>query len=178
LYSNRFWLVLAALVLAAAPAGAAPDPFGEFIAKYRCPVADRLERLFDAGDPTKDGDRYLVVSFSTRQQDYVQCLFHDNETMVYCEAASGFWFDKQGAPRTVRLAPGNIAALARLGFSTDDSAGNFKFDRPVPKPPDFGALADLMLKALYDGYDARVATVLEFKAPFAPGLTLACDPLG
>lgn len=78
----------------------------------------------------------------------------------------------------MHLAADKIAALGRLGFSTDDSAGNFRLDVAIAKPPDFGAIADLILKALYAGYDARVDKTLTFDAPFAPGLTLACDPVG
>lgn len=168
-----------AVALAAAlPAEAAPDPLHEYLERHRCSVADRLQRLYDAGDPAEDRDRFLVVALLEREQAYVQCLFHDHETMMLCEAASGFWYDKPGTPRTVRLPRENIAALGRLGFSTDDSAGNFRLDIPVAVPPDFGATADLILKALYDGYDARLDNALEFKAPFAPGMTFGCDPVG
>ncbi|WP_158807912.1 hypothetical protein [Beijerinckia sp. L45] len=162
----------------AAPARAAPDPYREYLDKYRCPVADRLQRLYEAGDPAVTRDRFLVIELLEHKFGYVQCLFHDHETRLTCEAASGFWYDKADVPRRMFLAPVKIAALARLGFSTDDSHGNFSLDRPVPEPVDFTAIADLMLKALYDGYDARVDKTLTFIAPFAPGLTLACDPVG
>ncbi len=168
---------LAAVVLAAVPGKAAPDALGEFLAENRCPVADRLQRMFDTGDPAKEMDRYLVISAPIGPQTYVQCVFHDDETMVQCEASSGFFLDAPGAPRSMVLAPDKIAALGRLGFSTDGSADNFKLDVPFPKPPDFGALADLMLKALYVGYDVRVETPLKFNAPMAPGAP-ACEPVG
>ena len=172
-------VVTAALMLLAAASGArtAPDPYREFSDKYRCPIADRLQRLFEAGDPARDRDRFIAVTLLEHRHGYVQCLFHDGETMLLCEASSGFWFDKPGAPRSQRLAPAKIAALGRLGFSTDDSAGNFQRDAAVADPPDFGAMADLILRALYDGYDARADKTLTFTAPFAPGLTLACDPV-
>ena len=97
---------------------------------------------------------------------------------MLCEASSGFYETKPGAPRTAHLAPAKIAALGRLGFSTDDSRGNFSLDVAVSKEPDFDRTADLILRALYDGYGARDGDALEFTAPFAPGLTLACDPVG
>ena len=172
-------LALALALVAIAPAArAAPDPLFEYLEKYRCPVADRLQRLYEAGDPAQDHDRFIVVTLLEHKHGYVQCLFHDHETMMLCEAASGFYYDKPGAPRTMHLPADKIAALARLGFSTDDRAGNFRRDVPVAQPPDFGAIADLILKALYAGYDARLDKTLTFDAPFAPGMTFACDPVG
>jgi hypothetical protein len=163
-------------MILAAGAHAAPDPLLEYLEKYRCPVADRLSRLFDAGDPAQSRNRFIAVTLPDR--GYVQCRFHDSETRMQCEASSGFYETKPGALRTAYLAADKIAALGRLGFSTDDSQGNFSLDVAVPKEPDFGAIADLILKALYDGYDARADKALLFTAPFAPGLTLACDPVG
>lgn len=176
---RRLIAVLAAfVVLFAGVAEAAPDAFAEFAAKYRCPIADRLTRMYDAGDPKRDADRFLVVTLLEHRHGYVQCRFAEGEHLLVCEAASGFYYDPPGAPRTMRLAPARIAALGRLGFSTDDSAGNFRLEEPVGQNPDFGAIADLMLHALFDAYDARVDKTLQFDAPFAPGLTLACDPVG
>jgi hypothetical protein len=48
-----------------------------------------------------------------------------------------------------------VAALGRLGFSTDGSQGNFRIDLDVAEKPDFNAISDFMLKALHDGYGAR-----------------------
>ena len=123
-------------LVAASPARAGPDPLVELLEKDRCPVADRLQRLTETGDPAQDHDRFIVVAMPAPRRGYVQCLFHDNETRVLCEAASGFTEAKPGEPRTVRLAPAKIAALGRLGVSTDDRAGNFAGDRAVAAPPD------------------------------------------
>lgn len=48
-----------------------------------------------------------------------------------------------------------MAALGRIGFDADGSAGNFRIDRAISAPVDFAALADLMLRALHDGYGAQ-----------------------
>ena len=179
----RAALLCAGLASSLSAAHAAHDPLLDFLQKNRCAVADRLQRLFDAGDPAQDRDRFIAVTLPERgpqhgpQHGYVQCRFHDRETRMLCEASSGFYETKPGATRT-HLAPAKIAALARLGFSTDDSKGNFSLDVAVPKPPDFDRTADLILRALYDGYGARDGDALKFTAPFAPGLTLACDPVG
>ncbi len=46
----------------------------------------------------------------------------------YCEASSGYYYNKEGTPRTFFLPREAIAALGRLGFSTDDSQGNFRYE--------------------------------------------------
>ena len=73
------------------------------------------------------------------------------------------------------MKPGRARAAPRI--SPPESARNFS-RVALPSPPDFGVIADLILRALYEGYDARAESTLEFTAPFAPGLTLACDPIG
>ena len=69
-----------------------------------------------------------------------------------------------------------IAALGRLGFSTDDTNSNFKIDLDIAEPPDFNAIADLMLKALHEAYGADADTKLRFQAPYAERATRKCVP--
>ncbi len=153
------------------------DTFHDLLVEYRCPVVDRLEQIYGTGDPASSRDRFLAITIPHATQSYVQCMFHDNNAKFYCEAASGFYFDAAGKPRTFHHPPTVIAALGRLGFSTDDSAGNFKIDLDVSDPPNFNTLADFMLKALHDGYDARADMKLQFNAPFAPRATSKCIPV-
>ncbi len=80
-------------------------------------------------------------------------------------------------PRTRWLPAEAIAALGRLGFSTDDSAGNFQIWFDVPDPPDFNRIADFILRALHDGYGAHANDHLEFNAPLAPHPTSKCIPV-
>jgi hypothetical protein len=143
-------------------------------ARYRCPIEDKLRRIYDSGDPAVERDRFLIIEVDIKKQAYVQCVFHDHELKILCEVASGFYFDD---PRTFYLPPDNIAALGRLGFSTDDSKGNFVLDADVGRKPDFGAIAEGMLNALFYGFDADAATDLNFIAPYAPGVTSACKSL-
>jgi hypothetical protein len=170
----------AALVLLLVPATAAgqdADSLRELLKAYRCQVVDRLERIYDTGDPASTRDRFIAVTMPEHRHGYVQCIFYDRQSKVLCEASSGFYLGKPGMPRTLRLAPDAIAALARLGFSTDDSKGNFRVDFDVSNPPDFSALADFILKSLHDGYGARATTNLKFNAPFAPRPTTSCLPV-
>lgn len=163
------------VALASSQCVAADDSFRSFQAAYRCDVMERLKLIYATGNPMRPLNRYLAISVSPR--DYVQCIFHERNSRVHCEASSGFWTTKPGRERTTYQTPRTIAALARLGFDTDDSAGNFRIDRPADTPADFASLADLMLRALHDGYGARSDTKLTFNAPFAPNCPAVCVPI-
>jgi hypothetical protein len=172
----RVFLTAAALVAPAVAAAQDADTFRELLIQYRCPVVDRLERIYEAGSPSDAQDRFLIIDFTSHPQDYVQCVF-DTRTKMLCEASSGYYYNAPDQPRAYRLPAQSVAALGRLGFSTDDSAGNFRIDFDVSDPPDFNALADFMLKALHDGYGARADMKLRFNAPFAPRATSKCIPV-
>jgi hypothetical protein len=170
-------LVVAGTLLASNTVSAedATATLRELLMQFRCPVVDRLERIYAIGDPETHLDEYLIVAFPDRPENYVQCLFYQRDKIM-CEAASGFYLDPPEKPRTARLPAGAVAALGRLGFSTDDSAGNFRIDLDVADPPDFRAIADLILNALHDGYGARADMDLLLVAPYAPHATTKCDP--
>jgi hypothetical protein len=99
---------------------------------------------------------------------YVQCIFVASRTGILCEASSGYHYNRDGTPRTFFLPKESIAALGRLGFSTDDTAGNFRYEALIASPPDVNAIADLILTALHDAYGARAGGELRFNAPL-PG---------
>jgi hypothetical protein len=130
--------------------------FREFADRYRHGIVVRLKRICELGDAGEAQDRFLIVSLAERPQDYVQCVF-DTWTRILCEAASGFFYTE---PRSYWLPEESVAALARLGFSTDDSASNFRMWLDLPVPPDLNAIADLLLRALHDAYGARERTLL------------------
>lgn len=170
-------LLVAAAVIPGCAAAQEAGTYHDLLVEYRCPVVDRLEQVYSAGDPASSRHRFLAIEVPHAMQAYVQCMFHDNNTQLYCEAASGYYYDGPGEQRTFHHPASVIAALGRLGFSTDDSAGNFHVDRDVADPPNFNTLADFMLKALHDGYGARADTKLRFNAPFAPRATSKCIPV-
>jgi hypothetical protein len=173
-------MVLAASLFAPATVSATDSAsLREFLVRYRCAVVDRLETIYEvysAGDPSDVQDAFLIIDFPDRPHDYVQCAF-DAPTKMYCEAASGFYDDLPSVPRSRHLPPASIAALGQLGFSVDDSAGNFSTSFDVADPPDFNRIADFMLKALHDGYGARANMELKFSAPYAPQPTNMCVPV-
>jgi hypothetical protein len=148
-----------------------------FLAAYRCDVVERLRMIH--ANPTSKDDRFLIIGLQNPPQAYVQCLFNDDDSKILCEAASGFYDQKAGDPRPFRVTPQALAALARLGFSTDDSKGNYRRMIDLAGSDDFTFIADLLLSALYQGYGAGLDSRLILEAPLAPGKgTFArCAPL-
>jgi hypothetical protein len=169
-----------AMLLCAAMATAAraqePTSLERFLAQYRCLVVDRLTRIYAAGDPEKHPDEFLIIDIPPHPETYVQCIFYA-QRKLYCEAASGYFFDPPDKPRTMHLSANAIDALARLGFSADDSKGNFALYLNIAEPPDFNAIAELMLRALHDAYGAEAETRLRFHAPYARRATGKCEPV-
>ena len=155
----------------------ARDSFHDLLSVYRCEVVHRLEQIYEFGDLANDRDRFIAITVPSHPHGYVQCMFHNNGTEIYCEASSGFYYDKENAPRTFRQPQQTIDALARLGFDTDDSEGNFRIDFVIGVQPNFNAIADFMLRALHDGYGARGQMSLKFDAPFALRAPSTCVPI-
>jgi hypothetical protein len=138
------------------------------LAEFRCPVVDRLDGIHEYRSPHDYLNRFLAVTPAGHPHGYIQCMFIAQRSRILCEASSGYYYNKDDAPRTFLLPPNAIAALGRLGFSTDDSEGNFRYEAEIATPPDLNGIADLILTALYDGYGARAGATLRFNAPFAP----------
>jgi hypothetical protein len=160
-------LAMALLIVGSAHAQAADD-LRAFLANHRCAVVERLELIHARGNRSRSHNRFLVVALEQHGQSYVQCLFVTQDTRMLCEAASGFYAQRTGEPRRFRLAPEAVAALGRLGFSTDDTQGNYRRELELGRPPKLVAVADLMLSALYEGYGARLDTRLKLTAPMVP----------
>ena len=145
--------------------------------EYRCPLVDRLERIYEFGDRASARDRFIAVTVPEHKHGYVQCMFIEKGRAMLCEASSGFHYTRKDERRTFWLDPKSVLALVRLGFSADDSEGNFATVFDVAEAPDFNAIADLILRALHDGYAARAETRLQFNAPFARRENSKCIPV-
>jgi hypothetical protein len=174
--SRVFVLAAALLAPGAAHAEYSAEAFRQLLIEYRCPVVDRLEQIYQHFNSTHRQNWFLIVYFAARPHDYVQCVF-DTRIRMLCEAASGFYDNVATEPRARRLPASAIEALGRLGFSTDDSAGNFQAWLDVADPPDLNGIADFILKTLHVGFDARSIDTLEFNAPVAPRATTKCVPV-
>lgn len=157
--------IVAAVALAVAaapgPCAADDDELGSFLSAFRCPVTLRLSSIHARGDRKREDERFLILALAHNEISYVQCAFFDDDRRVMCEAASGYYDAPEGAPRTVHLPAESVAALAKLGFSTDDSHGNFQRVIETPDPSAFALVADVLLTALYQSYGARLASKVE-----------------
>ena len=119
-------------------------------------MVDRLDRIYAYPKPTDYLDRFLAVTLSGHPHGYVQCMFIRNRTGILCEASSGYYFNREGTPRTFFLSREAIAALGRLGFSTDDSKGNFRNKGALNAGADLNAIADRF--SVHDGTVCALAT--------------------
>ena len=119
-YALAITAVLFAPSLAAAQDAGA---YRDLLVRYRCPVVDRLEQIYQATDFSNPQNWFLIIDFAARPNDYVQCVF-DTRTRTLCEAASGY-YDEATVPRSRRLPASVIAGLGRLGFSTYDFGREF-----------------------------------------------------
>jgi hypothetical protein len=132
----------------------------EAIAEYwHCPVADYLDRIH--ASPPEARGRYLVLWAKSRPDAYVPCMLHDSDSLLYCEAASGF-YGPAGTTAGRLQTPERLGALAALGFSTDGSKGNVFQDRRY-RGPDDGAT--LMIETLVRGFGLDAEAELEYAAP-------------
>lgn len=141
----------------------ADDDLSAFLSTYQCAVADMILRIHAHPHPKDYQDRFIILSQMTNRSDYVQCAFDHEDRQALCEAASGFYAARGEAPH---LEPGARQVLARLGFSTDGSHGNFQQQLHFQSGADPDAIARLMLTALYGGYGARKGDAIEVVAPY------------
>jgi hypothetical protein len=167
-------IVLASSFLALCLAGIIGPPsawaeensaLGAFVDAYRCAIIDIITRIHEQGDVEQN--RFFILSLEERPStNYLQCVFEDaRETRMYCEAASGFYEHAPGERRDAFVSSPAREALGRLGFSTDDSKGNFGVEIDIAGAASYGAIADLALEALYLGYEARAHSIIEVHSP-------------
>jgi hypothetical protein len=166
---RRRWSAAAvalALLLGAGPALAAPaDPnatdrrIAELLDLWRCPIAAYFDRIHRA--PPTEPHRFLVLWPKQQPSFYVQCKLHDDDSMIYCEAASGVYASADHVPDFAL--PQRRAVLAGLGFSSAEiEEGNFALDGPYRGAD---AAATLMIETLGRAYGLDPDDVLDYDAP-------------
>jgi hypothetical protein len=106
-----------------------------FLLDFRCAAVERLAYIHTHGD-VAGPDRFLVVAIKNHPQRYVQCLFQDNDSKMLCEASSGFYATVPGEPRRLHFTPDKLKVLEQLGFSAEDSEGNYQLMVELGSPPD------------------------------------------
>lgn len=175
--STKAAAVLSIALCSSAALGEEADRLRAFIASHHCEIVGRLGQIHASTDRKA---RYIILSDTNRPEHYVQCLFIEGDTRMLCEVASGFYRVKQGEERVKLVLPQGLSALERLGFSADDSEGNFQVFANTATTADFPAVADLMLTALYRGYEKRQPPRLTIDAPQGPGgrtMRAQCAPV-
>lgn len=172
------WRKVATLMsVAASLAGEAAADETQYLAAYRCSVVERLMAIHRV--QPREMHRFMILGVPHIENGYVQCLMLEDDTRVLCEASSGFWLGPEGEPPRSILAPDRVEALGALGFSTDGSESNYQKMIDI-KDGDFTPVADLMLLALYHGYDVRApAETVTVDAPLIDeenGRLQSCGP--
>lgn len=166
-------LLVFSLTAVFAAAAVRADPLQALIEKRICDVVERLD-LIRASPMRIDGkNRYLIVSPASDSGQYVQCMFVDRDSRMLCEVASGFCLSKPGAPRQHLLSKDRIDAIARLGFSTDDRAGNFQREIATPSARVHLEVGKLILSALHAAFGVGQSATLEFQASKMPDQAFA-----
>jgi hypothetical protein len=92
---HRLWyagalVFITCLMTSAASAADAGEALRNFLATYRCAVVERLERMHARGDRSSQTDLFLILAVRSKPK-YVQFIFTDSDTAMYCEATSGFY---------------------------------------------------------------------------------------
>ncbi len=162
--AGRFagWIAFVLMTICPLPALSEDDPdLRAFLATYHCALVDVIERIH--ADPNfDDQDRFIILNPTIWGSSYVQCALEQADRRAFCEAASGFFASPGDAPN---LSPSGLRALARLGFSTDGSQGNFQQYLHFPSGLDTAELARFLLTALQAGFGVRADMTIEVSAP-------------
>lgn len=175
--STKAAFALAAGLFASAADGRERDRLGAFLSTYHCEIVGRLGQIHASSEKAS---RYIILSDASRPEHYVQCLFIEDDARMLCEVASGFYLTRPEESRIKIVSPQGLSALERLGFSGDDAKGNFQTFVRTATAVDFPTVADLMLTALYRGYEKREPPRLKIDAPLGPGerrLRTQCAPV-
>ena len=90
---RRIMVVIWAMVASVSAASAQTGTLRALLVEYRCPVVDRLDRIYDHPKPTDFLDRFLAVTLAGHPHGYVQCIFMANRTRILCEAPSGYYYN-------------------------------------------------------------------------------------
>jgi hypothetical protein len=156
------FIVLVSTLLALAPlplAAAARDrELAALRERHFCEILFYLRAIH--GHSPAPRDRFFVIDVAERP-GYVQCLFTDKDRKIFCEVASG----RYKSETTFYVAPTDIGALARLGYTLDPSNGNYQLQRGIRSEKSLTRIADLLVRTLHAVYHVTPAHHLRYKAP-------------
>jgi hypothetical protein len=159
--ARRLAALVMAVLLLASPAFAAgdDDPELESLRQLHfCEILAYLKGIRHA--PAKLPHRYLTVEVD-QVTAYVQCLFYSRNRRILCEVASGFY----QKPRANYVTAERMPALAALGYSLDDSKGNFQQRRAISGDATLSDVADLIIRSLREAYGVTATAQFRYHAP-------------
>ena len=141
--------LLAAFLIAAGTSATVADgqakPVDEFVSAYRCMIVDHLLGIHERGNRSNSDNRYFILALTHSPQRFVQCLFHDIDTTLLCEASSGRYGLPPGQKHALVLSEEDSAALARLGFAPPHGVANYQQEIALGDPPDLeGVVANIL----------------------------------
>ncbi len=146
------------------PVVAADDGLEDFVTTYECSLANVIAKIH--AHPGKPGDnvRFVALTLPSPEVGFVRCIFEPGDYRVVCEGTSDPW----GKRQPLRFNSAQTWALEQLGYQVFDTAGVFRKELSFPGENfEPNALADLMLRSLYDGYGARTGMTVEIATTFA-----------
>ena len=150
------------------------DARQDLIASHKCLYSSLLAMTYNNPGETSDEARFFTISVRKKPDAYVRCRFAPDRPTLHCEASPAYYEEDNEHPLYVFMPPNRTAALTRLGFTPSPPLGNLHYAADLKRPPDFDAVATLMLTALHDGYGVRAETELDIGASFKGTVVTAC----
>lgn len=153
------FILVASLMTPSIVGAADDDPELESLRQLHfCEILGYLQAI--KHDRRKSDDRYLIVSLDDANH-YVQCLFYQRNQRILCEIASGFYM----IPRQHHVPPERMPALVALGYSLNDSEGNFQQRRRVHGDATLPDIAELFIRSLREVYGVTAKAQFHYDAP-------------
>ena len=125
-------------------------------ARYRCRIAGALEYL--RNQPIVAKNPLIVIDVLHRRDAYQQCMMEPDRQTLYCEAASGFYYE----PARKQFNARKLNTMEGLGYTPDGSNSNFTVEIPVSGPRDMYGAAGMLIETFVRIYDLKPAEVLEY----------------
>ena len=152
----------------------------EFVSTYRCMIVEQFKVISERGTKAKSENRYFILAMRDFPQGFVQCIFYEYDSKLLCEASSGRYGPSSGQPNSLTLSDESIAELGSLGFQEPFGVANFSEEIALGDPPDFDGISELLLKAMFSAYSARIDTPMTLTTPLLdrnPRRLLSCKPV-
>ena len=154
-------MVACLLFVSAARADATDDRLKRLHELYQCPIFAYLIAIHHA--PLSAKDRYLTAAIAdpVDEKYYAQCIFHNRDRVMHCEASSPFYHEQLKRFFT----SDRLTLLKSLGYTTKPSKNNFHLERKVPNIDALSDIAGLYVETLGRVFDMQLDETLSYHAP-------------